>query len=161
MNRLIEAVASHLEEEGFKFTRLDDGARLHMGWNCSSGSWHCLVSADEEDNVVFLHSVHPLRVAAGDRPRVAEYLMRVNRIAYFGCFLMDFDNGEIRYETYVLTHATTGFDEALQAALAMNIRTMEKFIAGVARVITCEVNPAEALAEVVTGKHVDKSYLYN
>jgi hypothetical protein len=161
MNRLIEAVASHFDEEGFTFTRLDDGDRLHMGWNSSNGSWHCLVSANEDEDVVFLHSVHPLKVPAGELGRVAEYLMRVNRIAFFGCFLMDFDTGEIRYETYVLTHSATGFDEALQAALAMNVRTMDKYIGGVARVISCELSPAEAIAEIVTGKRVDKRYQYN
>ena len=161
MNRLIEAVASHFDEEGFTFTRLDDGDRLHMGWNSSSGSWPCLVSADEDEHVIFLHSVHPLKVPAADRVRVAEYLMRVNRIAFFGCFLMDFDTGEIRYETYLLTHSVGGFDEALRDALAMNVRTMDKYLAGVSRVISCEVTPAEALSEALTGKRIDRKYQYN
>lgn len=161
MNSMLEAVASYFDKEGFTFTRLDDGNRLHMGWNSSNGSWPCLITANEDENVIFLHSVHPLKVPAGDRVRVAEYLMRVNRIAFFGCFLMDFDTGEIRYETYVLTHSACGFEEAFQAALAMNVRTMDKYIGGVARVISCELNPAEAIAEIVTGRRVDKRYQYN
>ena len=49
--------------------------------------WQCVVNVDEEEGIVFFHSVCPLKVSVESRPRIAEFLMRLNRTIYLGHFV--------------------------------------------------------------------------
>ncbi|HMK39915.1 MAG TPA: YbjN domain-containing protein, partial [Bacteroidota bacterium] len=105
--------------------------------------------------------VCPLKASAENRPRVAEFLMRLNRTIYMGHFVMDFDTGEIRFETYV--HGENGVIAAgaMVSFVTRNISTMDRHVCDIARVLSTGIPPAEAMTQVLTGVAPGRGYQYN
>ena len=136
-------------------------ARERMGISTKNARWQCVVNVDEEEGVVFLHSVCPLKAPAESRIRIAEFLMRLNRTVFLGHFVMDFDSGEIRFETYVHGESGAIASGAMESFVNRNISTMDRHVRDIARVISTGIAPAEAMTQVLTGMAADRGYLYN
>jgi hypothetical protein len=161
MGTLTDSVEQYFAAEGWDVTRSVNESALRMGVSTKNARWQCVVSVDEEDGVVFFHSVCPLKASPAGRPRLAEFLMRLNRMIYLGHFVMDFDSGEIRFETYV--HAVNGVidNDVMESFVNRNIGTMDKHVCDIARVISTEIQPAEAMTQVLTGMAAGEGYRYN
>ncbi len=161
MKTLTDSVERYLASEGWDVSRSANESALRMGASTKNARWQCVVSVDEEDGVVFFHSVCPLKASPEGRPRLAEFLMRLNRMIYLGHFVMDFDSGEIRFETYV--HGVNGVidNEVMESFVNRNIGTMDKHICDIARVISTEIQPAEAMTQVLTGMAAGGGYRFN
>ncbi|HTY59725.1 MAG TPA: YbjN domain-containing protein [Bacteroidota bacterium] len=161
MDTLTDAVEQYFAAEGWDVSRSASEPALRMGVSTKNARWQCVVNVDEDEGIVFLHSVCPLKSAPESRPRTAEFLMRLNRTVYLGHFVMDFDSGEIRFETYV--HGENGAvrSEAMQSFVNRNIATMDRYVCDIARVISTEITPAEAMTQVLTGAAAGRGYIYN
>ena len=161
MAALADSVERYFAAEGWDVSRSANEPALRMGISTKNARWQCVVNVDEEEGIVFFHSVSPLKAPVAGRPRIAEFLMRLNRSIYLGHFVMDFDSGEIRFETYV--HAENGSigNDAMESFVNRNIGTMDKHVCDIARVISTEIPPAEAMAQVLTGMAAGRGYLYN
>jgi hypothetical protein len=161
MGPLTDSVERYFAAEGWDVSRSSSESALRMGISTKRARWQCVVNVDEEEGIVFLHSVSPLKAAPESRPRIAEFLMRLNRTIYLGHFVMDFDSGEIRFETYV--HGENGAigNDAMESFVNRNIATMDKHVCDIARVISTEIPPAEAMTQVLTGMAADRGYQYN
>jgi hypothetical protein len=161
MSDTIHSVAEYLTREGWEFNCSEEDGSIEMQVPTPAGHWVFIVRVSQDGKTVFFHSVCPLRAPVEYRPKVAEFLMRVNRGVYIGGFVMDFDSGEIRYETYMQADEYVDPAATELPSVDNNLATMNKYLLGIARVIASDVTPAEALTEVVTGVRVDKKYIYN
>lgn len=161
MGALTDSVEQYFAAEGWDVSRSASETALRMGVSTKRARWQCVVNVDEEEGIVFLHSVCPLKAPAEGRPRIAEFLMRLNRTVYLGHFVMDFDSGEIRFETYV--HGENGAigNDAMESFVNRNIATMDKHVCDIARVLSTEIPPADAMTQVMTGMAAGRGYLYN
>lgn len=161
MGTLTESVEQYFTGEGWDVTRSAKESALRMGVSTKNARWQCVVSIDEDEGVVFFHSVCPLKASPEGRPRLAEFLMRLNRTIFLGHFVMDFDSGEIRFETYV--HGANGNidNDAMGSFVNRNIATMDRHVCDIARVISTEIPPAEAMTQVLTGMAAGGTYRYN
>jgi hypothetical protein len=161
MGTLTDSVEQYFAAEGWDVTRSAKESALRMGVSTKNARWQCVVNVDEEEGVVFFHSVCPLKGSPEGRPRLAEFLMRLNRTIYLGHFVMDFDSGEIRFETYV--HGANGNidNDAMESFVSRNIATMDRHVCDIARVISTEIPPAEAMTQVLTGMAAGGGYRYN
>ena len=161
MGTLTDSVVQYFAGEGWDVSRSSSEPALRMGVSTKNARWQCVVNVDEDEEIVFLHSVCPLKAPAESRSRVAEFLMRLNRTIYMGHFVMDFDSGEIRFETYVHGENGTTSGGAMDSFLNRNIATMDKHVCDIARVISTEIPPAEAMTQVLTGMPAGRGYQYN
>jgi len=161
MGILMESVEKYFMSEGWEASRVGSDAALRVGVSTKNARWQCVANVDEEDGVVFFHSICPLKAAADARGRIAEFLMRLNRVIFLGHFVMDFDSGEIRFETYLIAREGYVNREAMGACVDANIAAMDKHIGDIARVISTGIPPAEAVAQALTGVPVDGAYRYN
>ena len=161
MGTLTDSVEQYFAGEGWDLTRSAGESALRMGVSTKNARWQCVVSVDDEDGVVFFHSVCPLKAPPQCRPRLAEFLMRLNRTIYLGHFVMDFESGEIRFETYV--HGVNGTidNNAMESSVNQNIGTMDKHVCSIARVISTEILPADAMTQALTGMASSGEYRYN
>jgi hypothetical protein len=87
--------------------------------------------------------------------------MRVNRRAYVGHFLMDFDSGEIRYETLMHASDDVNLNAEMEATVGCNLAMMTKCLPGILHVLSSSITPEEAIAEIGTGNVVMESYMLN
>ena len=161
MGNLLDSVAEFFTRDGWEFTRHDDEKRIRMVVNSDRGRWPCQVYVDAEERVVFFHSVWPLNVPADKRAKMAEFLMRMNRMSLFGSFLLDFDTGEIRFETYVFGNEETVDRDEMSAAVQQNLGMMNRHLDCISKVLSTDLTPAEAVTELVTGMPIDRKYTYN
>jgi hypothetical protein len=161
MGTLTDSVQQYFTAEGWDVSRSASESAFRMGVSTQNARWQCVVNVDEEEGIVFLHSVCPLKASAESRPRIAEFLMRLNRTIYLGHFVMDFDSGEIRFETYVHSENGTIGNDAMESFVGRNIGTMDRHVCDIARVISTEIPPAEAMTQVLTGMAAGRGYLYN
>ena len=161
METLTDTVEQYFTAEGWDVSRSSGESALRMGVSTKNARWQCVVNVDEDEGVVFLHSVCPLKAAPESRPRVAEFLMRLNRTIFLGHFVMDFDSGEIRFETYVHVQNGTVVNGAMESFVCRNIATMDRYVCDIARVISTEITPAEAMTQVLTGSTAGRGYIYN
>jgi hypothetical protein len=161
MGTLTDSVARYLTGEGWDVTRSVSESALRMGVSTNNARWQCVVNVDEDEGVVFFHSVCPLKGSVESRPRIAEFLMRLNRTIYLGHFVMDFDCGEIRFETYVYGVNGNIDNDAMESFVSRNIATMDRHVCDIARVISTGIPPAEAMTQVLTGMADGKGYRYN
>ena len=161
MSNLMDSVAGYLEHEGWEITRHDDEHKIRMGVSSEHGRWPCVISIDDENRLVFFHSVCPLKIPAEKRVKLAEFLMRVNRLCYIGHFVLDFDSGETRFETYAYGTTATVDEEEMESTVGRNLAMMDKHLGSISKVISSDITPAEAVAELITGVPMDRRYLYN
>jgi hypothetical protein len=161
MGTLTDSVEQYFTQEGWDVSRAAGESALRMGVSTKKARWQCVVNVDEEEGIVFFHSVCPLKASVESRPRIAEFLMRLNRTIYLGHFVMDFDSGEIRFETYVYGENGTISNDAMESSVNRNVATMDKHVCDIARVISTEISPAEAMTQVLTGMVAGRGYRYN
>jgi len=161
MRTLTDSVEQYFTAEGWAVSRSVTESALRMGVSTKNARWQCVVNVDEEEGIVFFHSVCPLKASAESRPRIAEFLMRLNRTIFLGHFVMDFDTGEIRFETYA--HGENGAigSDVMETSVNRNIGTMDRHVCDIARVISTEIPPAEAMTQVLTGMAAGTGYRYN
>jgi hypothetical protein len=89
-----------------------------------------------EQDLILFYSVCPLRVPAGRRPEVSQFLTGANYGLAAGNFELDFEDGEIRYKT-ALHIQGDGLDGTLVKRLVRsNGMAMESYLPGIGAVIT-------------------------
>jgi hypothetical protein len=161
MESLKDSVERYFTTEGWDTSRIGGAPALRMGVSMKNARWQCVVNVDEEEGVVFFHSICPLKAPVEARPRIAEFLMRLNRTMFLGHFVMDFDSGEIRFETYA--HGLDGAvpSAEMESVVQRNLAAMDRHVCDLARVISTGIPPAEAMTQVLTGVPADGAYRYN
>ncbi len=161
MNQLLEAVSEVLTGEGWFFFKSEEAGVIQFSVVGKNAEWTLCVNVLEAHRLIFFYSVVPVHVPPGKRPTMAEFLMRVNRIVFLGHFVMDFDDGEIRFETVLRGEDPSTLGPSIDAMMKTNMDEMDKFLPGIMRTLHADITPAEALAEIVTGGPIDKRYIYN
>jgi len=82
------------------------------------------------------------------RQKVAEYITRANYGLRFGCFEMDFNDGEIRYRLTLDCEDRTGLsDDLVRSTLVIPMRMLERYGDGLVAVMYGIMTPEEALNE--------------
>jgi hypothetical protein len=161
MKMIIELVEEYLTSQGWTISRNPEQDWLMLDVITDNAEWRCDINADEEQKVIFVHSICPLKAAADKQTRMAEFLMRVNRVIYLGHFFMDYDTGGIQFETYLYADGNGLNPDAMESAIGRNIAMMETYLAGITKIVSTETTPADALAEILSGKPADRGYIYN
>jgi len=161
MAGLFGNICEYFDNDGWMFHRFEEESYLSLSVSTESGDWGCQAIIDEENGLVFFYSICPIKAPADRRVKAAEFLMRVNRRAYVGHFLMDFDSGEIRYETLMHTSDDVNLNAEMEATVGCNLAMMTKYLPGILRVLSSSITPEEAIAEIGTGNAVMQSYMLN
>jgi hypothetical protein len=100
------------------------------------GTWKFYAQVVDEQDLILFYSVCPLRVPAGRRPEVSQFLTGANYGLAAGNFELDFEDGEIRYKT-ALHIQGGGLDGTLVKRLVRsNGMAMESYLPGIGAVIT-------------------------
>ncbi len=160
MTSVLDSVTDLLAKKGIAFHQTEDGD-IWFRANGDHGNWGVVVMPDQGMEMVFFHFVCPLKAPTDCRTRLAEFLMRANREAYMGAFLLDLDSGEMRYETYLPCRNAELEQVVIETAIETNIWMMDKYLPGIARIISTELPAADVFLEIQTGVRPDKKYLYN
>ena len=123
-------------ESGWPFSEVYGAQVLVSDLSGPLGTWKFYAQVVDEQDLVLLYSVCPLRVPAERRIEVSQLLTRANYGLAAGNFELDFEDGEIRYKT-VLQIQGEGLDAAVVKRLVRsNGMAMETYLPGIGAVIT-------------------------
>lgn len=133
---LLEELKQVFVENGWPFSEVRGAQALVSDLSGPLGTWKFYAQVVDEQDLILLYSVCPLRVPPGRRPEVSQFLTGANYGLAAGNFELDFEDGEIRYKT-VLHHYGDGLDAAvLKRLVRSNGMAMETYLPGIGAVIT-------------------------
>jgi hypothetical protein len=133
---LLEQLKRVFVENGWPFSEVQGAQVLVSDLSGPLGTWKFYAQVVDEQDLVLLYSVCPLRVPAERRPEVAQFLTGTNYGLAAGNFELDFEDGEIRYKT-VLHINEHGLDRTIVKRLVRsNGMAMETYLPGIGAVIT-------------------------
>ncbi len=100
------------------------------------------------DESATVYEMLPIQADNAVRSKAAEFITRANYGLDYGCFEMDFNDGEIRYKTNVSkAELEQDRNAAIQHALQVPIAMIMRYADGLLKVLFGMMEPAEAIAE--------------
>jgi hypothetical protein len=133
---LLDDLAARFVENGWSFSEVRGAQVIVTDLSGPLGTWKFYAQVVDEQDLILLYSVCPLRVPAERRPEVSQFLTGANYGLAAGNFELDFEDGEIRYKT-VLHNYGDGLDaNVLKRLVRSNGMAMETYLPGIGAVIT-------------------------
>ena len=99
------------------------------------GTWKFYAQAVEEQGLILLYSICPLRAPGERRSELAQFLTRANYGLAVGNFELDFEDGEIRYKTVLQLQGDEVDSSTLKRLVRANGIAMETYLPGIDAVI--------------------------
>ncbi|MFT5917170.1 MAG: hypothetical protein ACJAWV_002150 [Flammeovirgaceae bacterium] len=96
-----------------------------FGMRTQEGTFHCILDVDLEDKKIIFLSIYPVNVPEKLRSSMAELILRLNYILFFGGFEMDFDDGEIRFKTSLIYDDLELTEKSIDHIIKGNIKSIE------------------------------------
>lgn len=123
-------------ENGWPFSEVRGAQVLVSDLSGPLGTWKFYAQVVDEQDLILLYSVCPLRVPAGRRAEVSQFLTGANYGLAAGNFELDLEDGEVRYKTALHCHGD-GLDAAvIKRLVRSNGMAMETYLPGIGAVIT-------------------------
>lgn len=142
---IADAVSMFLHEDDWNFQEVDDGGIIRTGIKLKSK----LKSADIYINVLkdsfVVVSVPKLSADKTCINEMAEFITRANYGLNHGNFEMDYSDGEIRYKTSMYCGDIIPTYNQIEAAIYINLSTLDDYGNGIAMVAFGMGTPEEAV----------------
>lgn len=119
---------------GWPFSEVVGAEVLVSDLSGPKGTWKFYAQVVDEQQLLLLYSICPLRVPEERREEVSHFLTRVNYGLSAATFELDFDDGEVRCKT-VLPLDTELDATALKRSVRANGLAMETYLPGIGSVI--------------------------
>jgi hypothetical protein len=128
--------------------QLEDKYIYRMGYTGQNGQTTCFARIMPELEQFLFYVIAPLKAPEDARPAVAEYITRANYGLRIGNFELDFADGEVRYKSSLDYEGEVLTPQLIKNAIYPAVQSMDRYLAGLMRVIYGNQPPAEAIAEI-------------
>jgi hypothetical protein len=149
---LIDRIAADLESVGLVVRKGESPSVVMTDASTLAGSWTTYVWVREAESQVIVHGVLPWAVPEEARTNAAIYLTLANFGLLIGNFEMDLLDGELRYKTSADFENCELPLRLVRNLVAANLRTMERYLPGLA-VVAEGADPRAAVAAVESSEH--------
>jgi hypothetical protein len=123
-------------ENGWPFSEVRGAQVLVSNLSGPLGTWKFYAQVVDEQELILLYSVCPLRVPAERRSEVSQFLTGANYGLAAGNFELDFEDGEIRYKTVLHIQGDELDPSIVKRLVRANGMAMETYLPGIGAVIT-------------------------
>lgn len=148
MGRLVDTLIGFLEEDAWKFTRLEGEDTIVLTFNCENATYICYAQAREAQHQIVFYSIYPLRAPEEKRLQAAEFTARVNYGLVLGNLELDMRDGEVRYKTSADIGAAPFTIELLRSLMQINLSTADRYYPAFAAILYSGATPADAVASI-------------
>jgi hypothetical protein len=145
MKSAIELFAEFFNKQGWSYNQVSDKPVIHTDINGHNGRWHCVVVAGPQDEHVLFLSLLPCKAVPNRRAACAELLTQINSALKHGCFVMDFDDGEIGFRTSLPPAVLETSPALVEYLVFSNLCIVDRFFAAIMKVLYANVSPKAAL----------------
>jgi hypothetical protein len=122
-------------ENGWPFSEVRGAQVLVSDLSGPLGTWRFYAQAVDEQRLILLYSVCPLRVPADRLAEVSQFLTGANYGLAAGNFELDFEDGEIRYKTVIHIQGHGLDRDIVKRLVRSNGMAMETYLPGIGAVI--------------------------
>lgn len=159
MNAPFDVLRDFLEEEGLVYEQLEGELVYRVAWPSKfpSLTWTCYAQVDADWGQFVFYVLIPVRIAEDLRGVVAEYITRVNYGLRVGKLEMDFEDGELRYNSTLNFKGERLTGQWIRNAVFPAIRTVERYSPGFAGIIRGGKTAAQALTEIEGKQNADQN----
>ena len=148
MGHLYDTLVMFLQEDEWKFTRLEGEDTIVLTFNCANATYLCYAQARESQQQIVFYTLYPIRAPEEKRQQAAEFAARVNYGLVMGNLELDMHDGEVRYKTSADVNSTPFTLPLLRSLMQINLSTADRYYPGFASLLYGGVTPADAVASV-------------
>lgn len=148
MGRLYDSLVMFLQEDEWKFTRLEGEDTVVLTFNCANATYLCYAQARESQQQVVFYTIYPLHAPPEKRQQAAEFAARVNYGLVLGNLELDMNDGEVRYKTSADVSSTPFTLPLLRSLMQINLSTSDRYYPAFTSLLYTGVTPADAVASV-------------
>ena len=124
---LYRKIAAFLDEDGWKYRFREDTGTVCSAFRLDNalGTLPFFVDVRADKYIVF--AVSRVKCEPENRFELAEFLTRLNYRRIFGCFEMDFSDGEVRFRFPVDCDGAVPSDAMIKRSILMTVAMMSKY----------------------------------
>jgi len=158
MNPIFNSILAFIKKEGWACKEFPETTSAFVNLKAQNGAWVGLLQSREKEEQVIFYSVCPFPVPFESRYPIAEFITIVNNEILMGNFMMDFNDGELKYKTMaILEKDKTPSVELLKKLVYGNILVMDQFLPAIVDIINLDVSPIQAFQKVTTVREENAS----
>lgn len=148
MANLFSALIDYMQEEEWRYEIIEGETVIRFQVKTSAGRLHCYGEVHEEKDWMLFYSYLPVHIPEEKLAAAAELITRANRGMRIGNFELDYEDGEVRYKTSIDVEGGHLTHKMIDNLLHANLSTMDRYFAGLMKVIYADRSPAELIEEV-------------
>lgn len=138
----------HIRYEVLEHPGRQPGRALLMDFAGTQHTFRCVLEAHESLKQILFYVLAPESVPPEKRVAVMAFITRANYGMRIGNFEMDLDDGEVRYKTAIDLEHVQASNRLIDTMMGIALTTMDRYFAGVLRVVFGNVDPAEAIRAI-------------
>jgi len=100
----IETVHKLMEERKLRYQYYEDNNIFSLSLNGNNVSWNCVIHVDLGRQLITLRCYSPVMVQDAQKLKMAELIARLNLQFTLGQYVINFEEGDIYFETVHLFH---------------------------------------------------------
>lgn len=146
----LKEIERWLIENRWTYRNRNEAGIIEMDMSLQCELKHCQVIVWMKGDDCFVMGRIPIKVEESARTRVAEYLCRVNYSLFTGHFDLNYDDGEIRYKTFLKKNNTDQEQQRIniEEALVDPAVMFDVYGPGLLKVWREESTPAEVMENI-------------
>jgi hypothetical protein len=137
-----------LEEDEWYPQQLEGKTIYRVGFNGHNGQMSCYAQVREDLEQFLFYVLSPVKAPEESRPAAAEFITRANYGLRIGNFELDYSDGEVRYKSSLDYEGVALSPELIKNAIYPAVRTMDRYLPGLIKVIYGDQSPAEAISAI-------------
>ncbi len=149
MSEIIEEMERYLEGQECAFQVNDEGTWVSFGFDAVNVRWRSVAGEDDHGRFVSL-SFLPLVVPAGRRMAVAELITRINFGLGLGHFILDFEDGDLRFMVAVPLGGVGPSQQVIAEVMGAHQALVDTFLPAIGQVLFSSTPPRLALQSDAT-----------
>lgn len=148
MANLFSGLIDYMQEEEWRYEIIEGETVIRFQVKTSAGRLYCYGEVHEDKDWMLFYSYLPVHVPEEKLALAAEFITRANRGMRIGNFELDYEDGEVRYKTSIDVEGGELTHKMIDNLLHANLSTMDRYFAGVMKVIYADRTPTEAIEEI-------------
>ena len=144
-SEIAEVIIDFLESDNWKYEWDDERGRIKLILSSKSKFQSFTIYISIKTNGFSQMILYPLKATEDVRDKVAEFITRANYGLYIGGFEMDYNDGEVRFRSSLLSADTLPTSEQIKHLLYVSINMAEKYANSLAMVLFDVISPKDAV----------------
>ena len=142
-----EIIKNYLNKRDWKYKSFEKEGIITFGINYRGVIGNVRLIIDIENEYYKVYSIFNGSVESTYYNEMAEFLHRANYGINDGNFEMDFDDGEIRYKTYVRTDKAELDNDIVERSILVGLAMIKRYGSGITKIMLGEGSPETCIQE--------------